>query len=92
MIKNISNLGDAAVYCDFGLEVNETINSYVINYFNHLTNLVKDKKIQGINNLTPSYNKLIVSFDLSITNFSKLKKIIENLDIEKSIKKKKSKN
>ena len=87
MIKNISNLGDAAVYCDFGLEVNETINSYVINYFNHLTNLVKDKKIQGINNLTPSYNKLIVSFDLSITNFSKLKKIIENLDIEKNIKK-----
>ena len=87
MIKNISNLGDAAIYCDFGPEVNETINSYVINYFNHLTNLVKDKKIQGINNLTPSYNKLIVSFDLSITNFSKLKKIIENLDIEKNIKK-----
>ena len=61
MIKNISNLGDAAVYCDFGSEVNETINAYVINYFNHLTNLIKDKKIQGINNLTPSYNKLIIS-------------------------------
>ena len=27
MVKNISNLGDAAVYCDFGSEVNETINS-----------------------------------------------------------------
>ena len=27
MIKNISNLGDAAVYCDFGEEVNEKINS-----------------------------------------------------------------
>ena len=25
MIKNISNLGDAAVYCDFGNEVNKTI-------------------------------------------------------------------
>ena len=44
MIKNISNLGDAAIYCDFGSEVNETVNSYVINYFNHLSNLVKDKK------------------------------------------------
>jgi len=87
MIKNISNLGDTAVYCDFGSEVNETINSYVINYFNHLSNLVKDKKIQGINNLTPSYNKLIVSFDLSITNFANLKKIIENLNIERGIKK-----
>ena len=27
MVKNISNLGDAAVYCDFGSEVNETINA-----------------------------------------------------------------
>ena len=87
MIKNISNLGDAAVYCDFGLEVNETVNSNVIDYFNHLTHLVNQKKIQGINNLTPSYNKLIISFDLSVTNFSKLKKIIENLNIKKSIKK-----
>jgi len=27
MIKNISNLGDAALYCDFGNEVNKSINS-----------------------------------------------------------------
>jgi len=87
MIKNISNLGDAAVYCDFGSEVNEIVNSNVINYFNHLTDFVKKEKIKGINNLTPSYNKLIVSFDLSITTFSKLKEIIQNLDIDKVIKK-----
>ena len=74
MIKNISNLGDSAIYCDFGSEVNETINANVIDYFNHLSFLSKEKKIQGINNLTPSYNKLIISFDLSLTNFSKLKK------------------
>ena len=87
MIKNISNLGDAAIYCDFGSEVNETVNSYVINYFTHLTNLIKEDKIHGIINLTPSYNKLIISFDLTITNFSKLKKIIQNLNIEKNTKK-----
>ena len=87
MIKNISNLGDSALYCDFGSEVNETINANVIDYFNHLSFLNKEKKIQGINNLTPSYNKLIISFDLSLINFSKLKKIIENLDIIKDIKK-----
>ncbi len=80
MIKNISNLGDAAVYCDFGNEVNKEINSKVINYFQNL----KDCKFEGITNLTPSYNKLIVSFDLSITNFEKTKKIIENLDIKKN--------
>ena len=49
MIKNISNLGDASVYCDFGNEVNEKINSNVINYFKHL----KENKINGITNITP---------------------------------------
>ena len=81
MIKNISNLGDAAIYCDFGKEVNEQINSNVISYFNHLKKLVKEKKIESITNLTPSYNKLIISFDLSITNFEKIKKILETLKV-----------
>ena len=81
MIKNISNLGDAAIYCDFGKEVNEQINSNVISYFNHLKKLVKENKIEGITNLTPSYNKLIISFDLIVTNFEKIKKILETLKV-----------
>ena len=36
MIKNIVNLGDAAIYCDFGNEVNKEINSKVIKYFKEL--------------------------------------------------------
>ena len=76
MIKNISNLGDTALYCDFGIEVNKSTNSEVIKYFN----AIRVKNIDGINNLTPSYNKLIISFDLRITNFSKIKNIIEKLD------------
>ena len=81
MIKNISNLGDSAIYCDFGKEVDEKINLKVINYFNHLKKLVRENKIVGITNLTPSYNKLIISFDLSITNFKKIAKILENLKV-----------
>ena len=77
MIKNISNLGDAALYCDFGIEVNRNINSEVIKYFK----FIKEKNIEGINNLTPSYNKLIISFDLSVTNYSMVKDQIEKLDI-----------
>jgi len=84
MIKNISNLGDAAVYCDFGKEVNQNINSNVISYFKHLQELVKEKSIEGITNLTPSYNKLIISFDLSITSYEKIKKILETLKIKKN--------
>jgi len=80
MIKNISNLGDAALYCDFGQEVNKDTNTKVIRYFKS----IQKKDIQGVNNLTPSYNKLVVSFDLQKTNFKNLKKEIENLDIENS--------
>ena len=55
MIKNISNLGDAALYCDFGTEVNKEVNNKVIRYFKS----IQKENIDGINNLTPSYNKLI---------------------------------
>jgi len=86
MIKNISNLGDTAVYCDFGSEVNESINANVIDYFNYLSKLIKEKKVEGITNLTPSYNKLIISFDLTITNYKKIKNLIEDLIIHRDIK------
>ena len=86
MIKNISNLGDTAVYCDFGSEVNESINANVIDYFNHLSKLIKEKEVEGITNLTPSYNKLIISFDLAITNYKKIRILIESLIIHRKIK------
>ena len=77
MIKNILNLGDAALYCDFGKEVNRETNTQVIRYFKS----IQKENIASINNLSPSYNKLIISFDLKKTNFKDLKKIIENLNI-----------
>ena len=82
MIKNISNLGDAALYCDFGIEVNKKINSEVIKYFK----AIKEKNIIGINNLTPSYNKLIISYDLQLTNFKEIKQKIETLNINEAEK------
>ena len=77
MIKNISNLGDAALYCDFGSEVNKETNSKVIRYFKS----IQKENIDGVNNLTPSYNKLIISFDLRKKNFQTIKKLIENLNV-----------
>ena len=76
MIKNITNLGDASLYCDFGNKINRETNLNVIKYFKSL----KELKIEGITNITPSYNKLIVSFDLSVTNFENLKNKITNLN------------
>jgi len=82
MIKNISNLGDAALYCDFGIEVNKQINSEVIKYFNN----IREKNIKGVNNLTPSYNKLIISYDLKVTNFKEVKDEIEKINESKTQK------
>ena len=87
MIKNITNLGDAALYCDFGDKVNKEINSNVINCFKNL----QKAKIKGITNISPSYNKLIISFDLSEINFQNLKEKIlkikfDNFDNKKSEK------
>ena len=82
MIKNISNLGDAALYCDFGTEVNKDVNSKVIRYFKS----IQREKIIGVNNLAPSYNKLIISFDLNQTNYNELKYKILDLNLNTKIK------
>ena len=65
MIKNILNLGDASIYYDFGEQINKETNKKVISFFNSL----KKANLEEIINLTPSYNKLIVSFDLKKQNF-----------------------
>ena len=88
MIKNILNLGDSAIYCDFGSEVNKEINHEVIKYFKTLTS----KNIKGITNLAPSYNKLIITFDLDVINYKELSEKILNLkldEIDETVSKKK---
>ena len=80
MLKNISNLGDSALYCDFGNEINKETNSHVIKYFKNLQKL----NLKGVTNITPSYNKLIISYDLSIVNFQDLKKKIKDLKLKET--------
>ena len=45
MIKNILNLGDAALYCDFGNNVDKETNTQVIRYFES----IRKENIDGIN-------------------------------------------
>ena len=80
MIKNITNLGDAAVYCDFGNQIDQETNLNVIKYFKNL----REFKVKGITNITPSYNKLIVSFDPSVTNYENIKNKILDLKSKKN--------
>ena len=78
MLKKLNNIGDSAIVCDFGDEVNQTINNEVIKLFYYLKKQSELEKIEGILNCTPSYNKLVISFDLKKTNYKTVSDFIKS--------------
>ena len=68
MLKKLNNIGDSAIVCDFGEEVNQSINKEVMELFSFIKKQSELEKIEGILNCTPSYNKLVIAFDLKKTN------------------------
>jgi len=80
MYKKLNNIGDSAIVCDFGNDVNQSVNNEVIKLFNFIKQQSELKKIEGITNCTPSYNKLIISFNLETTNFEKICSFIKSID------------
>jgi len=83
MLKKISNIGDCGITCDFGDEVNKKTNKEVIKLFNFIQESVKNKKIKGILNYTPSYNKLIINFDLGEVKSKEVVEFIKSNDYSK---------
>jgi len=79
MFKKLSNIGDSGIVCDFGDEVSQKINTEVIKLFHYVRRQTSDRNLEGILNCTPSYNKLIINFDLKKINATKI------LDFLKSI-------
>ena len=84
MLKKISNIGDCGISCDFGDEVNKETNKEVIKLFNFIRESVKNKKIKGILNYTPSYNKLIINFELGQTKSKEIIEFINKSDLSKT--------
>ena len=84
MLKKISNIGDCGITCDFGEEVNKKTNKEVIKLFNFIQKSVKDKKIKGILNYTPSYNKLIINFELGEIKSKEIIEFIKGSDYSKT--------
>tara|TARA_B110000438_G_scaffold190190_1_gene181828 strand:+ start:24 stop:701 length:678 start_codon:yes stop_codon:yes gene_type:complete len=80
MLKKLNNIGDSAVICDFGEEVNYAVNSNVIKLFHFIEKQSKSESVIGITNCTPSYNKLLINFDLQKTNSKKIIKFINSID------------
>ena len=83
MFKKLSNIGDCGIVCDFGNEVNRSINSDVIKLFHHVKREVLKGNLNGILNYTPSYNKLIINFDLEKINSSKIVDFLNSVDFSK---------
>ena len=83
MIKKLNNIGDCGIICDFGNEVNRDINTGVIKLFNYIKKEVSAGNLNGILNYTPSYNKLIISFDLEKINSSKILSFIKSVNFSK---------
>ena len=83
MIKKLNNIGDCGIVCDFGDEVNKSINTSVIKLFHHIKKEVSEGNLDGVLNYTPSYNKLIINFDLEKINSSKIKDFLNSVDFSK---------
>ena len=83
MFKKLNNIGDCGIVCDFGNEVNREINTGVIKLFHHVKKEVFQGNLKGILNYTPSYNKLIINFDLGETSSSKIIDFLQSVDFSK---------
>ena len=83
MFKKLTNLGDCGIVCDFGEAVNKKINTEVIKLFHHVRNEVLKGNLRGILNYTPSYNKLIINFDLEKINSSQIISFLKLVDFSK---------
>ena len=83
MFKKLNNIGDCGIVCDFGNEVNREINTSVIKLFHHVKKEVFQGNLKGVLNYTPSYNKLIINFDLGKTSSSKIIDFLKSVDFAK---------
>ncbi len=79
MIKQITCYGDSGIICDFGDEVKKEINIKVIALFKILQQKIINQEIKGIKNCIPSYNKLIIFFDLTYTTSKKIISFVESI-------------
>ena len=79
MFEKIYNISDQGIICDFGNEINKEINAKVIGVFNYINNNLDIKNELGIINCIPSYNKLIIQYDLLFVSSDSIIKYIASI-------------
>jgi inhibitor of KinA len=92
MLNKITTVGDSSIICDFGENVDLDTNSQVIKLFYYIKNLAEEKKIKGLLNYTPSYNKLLINFDLEKVKSNEIIEKINSVDLSKISRVEKFKN
>ena len=80
MFKKLRNIGDCGIVCDFGDEVNQQLNMNVIKLFHYVRKQVAEGNLKGVLNYTPSYNKLIINFDLEKTSSSEIINFLKSVN------------
>ena len=79
MFEKIYNISDQGIICDFGNEINKEINAKVIGVFNYINDNLDIKNELGIINCIPSYNKLIIQYDLLFVSSDSIIKYISSI-------------
>jgi len=79
MFEKIYNISDQGIICDFGNEITKEINAKVIGVFNYINNNLDIKNELGIINCVPSYNKIVVQYDLLVTSSDVIIKYISSI-------------
>ena len=79
MFEKIYNISDQGIICDFGNEINKEINAKVIGVFNYINNNLDIKNELGIINCVPSYNKIVIQYDLLVTSSDAIIKYISSI-------------
>ena len=79
MFEKIYNISDQGIICDFGNEINKEINAKVIGVFNYINNNLDIKSELGIINCIPSYNKIVIQYDLLVTSSDSIIKYISSI-------------
>ena len=79
MFEKIYNISDQGIICDFGNEITKEINAKVIGVFNYINNNLDIKNELGIINCVPSYNKIVIQYDLLVTSSDAIIKYISSI-------------
>ena len=83
MLKKITTVGDSSIICDFGENVDLNTNSQVIKLFYYIKDLAETEKLKGLLNYTPSYNKLLINFNLENVKANEIIEKIKSVDLFK---------